>query len=128
MRLKIVAALFVTAVVVAIGLLRREAPAPPPIADAASVVLVGDLAEADEPCVCGQYIRAVRALARRGMPTTEVDPATAPAEAARYRVSAIPAVIIFDARGTELRRFEGESARTLAAMQAQLAALPERSP
>lgn len=82
----------------------------------ARVVLFADLQEADEIPGCGQIIKAVRDAARRGIATRELD-ARHDAETARgYKLLVAPSVIIFDTTGKESRRFEGESADTIAAI------------
>lgn len=95
---------------------------------AASVVLVADLAEANDPCVCGKIIRSVRAVAARGIATKEIDPEESPEAAAKYKARVAPAVLILDGSGNEIRRFEGESKETLTALQTELDRLPAKSP
>lgn len=95
---------------------------------AASVVLVADLGEANDPCVCGKIIRSVRAVAAKGIATKEIDPEESPEAAATYKARVAPAVLILDGSGNEIRRFEGESKETLAALQAELDRLPAKAP
>ncbi|HEY0712488.1 MAG TPA: hypothetical protein VGF45_07430 [Polyangia bacterium] len=93
-----------------------------------TVVLIADMREAEDPCVCGQIIRSVRSAAARGIPTTEIDPAESPQLASTYNARVAPAVLLFDASGNEMRRFEGESAETMVALQAALEQLSPKSP
>ncbi|MFK9743658.1 hypothetical protein ACJELQ_26855, partial [Escherichia coli] len=74
-----------------------------------SVVLVADLGEANAPCACGKIIRSVRSAGTKGIPVTEIDPEASPELASSYKARVSPAVIILDAAGKEVRRFEGES-------------------
>lgn len=129
--------------VVAIGIVayKRSTPAAAPVSKAAaassmtvstpavgSVVLVANLAEADEPCVCGKIIRSVRAVARKGVPVKEIDPEKSPELASSYRVLVSPAVLLLDGNGREVRRFEGESKEVLADLQTELDRLPIKQP
>ena len=89
---------------------------------ASRVVLYVDLREVDEAEGCGAIIRAVRQAKKRGIATEEIDARSA-APPARYRVLVAPAVLILDAAGHEVRRFEGESAKTVRAIEAELGKL-----
>ncbi len=93
-----------------------------------SIVLVAPLYEAEDPCVCGKIIRAVRAAGARGVATKEIDPEEKPEQAASYNVRVSPAVLILDKDGKELRRFEGESADTFTRIQADLDHLSAKQP
>jgi hypothetical protein len=110
------------------------AAAPAPAATPADralprVVLFVDLSEVDEVEGCGALIQAVREARTRGLATEEVD-ARDPGEGAkRYRLLTAPAVLLLDGSGREVRRFEGESPETIAAVRAELARLgPARDP
>lgn len=113
---------------------KRPAQAETPVAAAASssaarsVVLVANLAEADEPCVCGKIIRSVRSAGTKGIPVKEIDPEESPELASKYKAIVSPAVIILDGSGKEVRRFEGESNDTLASLQSELDRLPSKTP
>lgn len=100
---------------------RPATPTPKPAASGAPrVVLFVDLSEVDEKEGCGAIIHAVRAAAKRGLATEEID-AREPGEAAkRYRLLIAPAVVVLDAEAREARRFEGESPATVMAIKAEL--------
>ncbi len=100
----------------------RAAADPPPAASASTataatnVLLFANLSEADEPCACGEAIRAVRAAAGQGVKTREVDTRNKDEKAKvsqQYRIMVSPAVLFFDDGGKEVTRFEGESKETL---------------
>lgn len=91
-----------------------------PSAAGSSVVIVANMAEADDECGCGQIIRAVRAAAQKGVATKEVDTRTNKDDAKKYRALVVPTVVVFDGSGTELRRYEGESGDTITKMKADL--------
>lgn len=100
------------------------APAP----GGSSVVLVADLGEANDPCVCGKIIRSVRSAGAKGVPVKEVDPEKSPELASTYKALVSPVVIILDGNGKEVRRFEGESNDTFASIQSALDHLPSKTP
>lgn len=102
--------------------------AAPSTAAIGSVILVANLAEADEPCVCGKIIRSARAVGAKGIPVKEIDPEASPQLASSYKVLVSPAVLLLDGSGREVRRFEGESKDTLAALQTELERLPAKKP
>ena len=85
-----------------------------------SLILVADLAEADESCGCGQVIRAVRAAAKRGVPTKEFQPGSDDKLLKQYKVTVAPTVLVIDPAGTAVARYEGESKDTVASLKAQL--------
>ena len=91
-----------------------------PAAVATTVVLVADLGEADEKCGCGEIIQAVRAAAKRGVNTKEIDTRTSKDDAKKYRVLVVPSVVFLDASGNELRRYEGESGDGIKKLKADL--------
>lgn len=103
---------------------REGGPAPAasnaPIVAGSSVVIVANMAEADEECGCGEIIRAVRATAQKGVATKEIDTRTNKDEAKKYRALVVPTVLVLDPSGAELRRWEGESSDTIEKMKADL--------
>ena len=84
------------------------------------VVLFVDLGEEDEEKGCGAIIHAVRAAAKRGVVTEEVDSREPGERAKKYRLLIAPAVVVFDSEGRELRRFEGEAPDTVKAIRTEL--------
>ena len=97
----------------------RAAADPPPAGSttstATNVLLFANLSEADEPCACGDVIRAVRAAAARGVKAREVDTRNKDEKAKvsqQYRIMVSPAVLFLDDGGKEVTRFEGESKET----------------
>lgn len=105
----------------AIGCSRAgQASAEPSAAPASSVVLVANMEEADEECTCGEIIRAVRAASKRGVATREIDTRAGGDEAKKYRALVVPTVVMLDARGNELRRYEGEGSDVYKKMKADL--------
>ncbi len=94
---------------------------------AARVVLFADMSEAgEEGCGCGKIILLVRETARRGVPTREVDSRSPGDLTKSYRFLVDPTVLVLDPSGHEFRRFEGESAETIQAIQTELQRLTER--
>lgn len=91
---------------------------------ATSVVLVANLGEAEDECGCGVIIRTVRAAGARGVPMKEVDTRTSKDEAKKYRALVVPTVVLFDAAGNEVRRYEGESGDTIKKLKSDLDTLP----
>ena len=100
----------------------RAAADPPPSASgtaattATNVLLFANLGEVDEPCTCGDVIRAVRAAAARGVKAREVDTRNNDEKAKvsqQYRILVSPAVLFLDNGGNEVSRFEGESKETV---------------
>jgi hypothetical protein len=85
-----------------------------------SVLLVADLREANDKCICGEMIRAVRAAGKRGLPVTELTPESRSDLLKRYRVLTAPAVLILDRSGHEVSRYEGETQDTLTALNTRL--------
>lgn len=100
------------------------APAP----GGSSIVLVADLGEANDPCVCGKIIRSVRSAGTKSVPVKEIDPEKSPELASRYKALVSPVVIILDGNGKEVRRYEGESSDTFASIQSALDHLPSKAP
>jgi len=99
-------------------------------APATNVLLVANLGEADEPCVCGKMIRSVRAAASHGVKVREVDMRNEAEEAkvARgYRILVAPTVLFLDDTGKEVSRFEGESKETFDGVQATLDGIAKRN-
>ena len=97
-------------------------PATVPSISASRVVLYVDLGEVDEAEGCGAIIRAVRQANSRGVATEEIDARRADPPA-RYRLLVAPVVLILDATGHEVHRFEGESAKTVRVIEAELGKL-----
>lgn len=101
----------------------------PSAAPATNVLIVADLGEADEPCVCGEVIRAVRAAAAGGIKVREVDARNAQDKrvvAREYRILVSPAILFLDDRGREVSRVEGESRDAVRAVRTGLAQLAKR--
>ena len=94
----------------------------------AQVVLFVDMSEEAEADGCGAIIRAVRAAAKRGVVTEEVDTRVPGDRAKAYRLLIAPAVVVLDGSGRELRRFEGEGRETIEEIRAALERVvpPER--
>lgn len=90
----------------------------PPVG--ARVVLFADLSEVDEVGGCGSIIRGVREATKRGIATEEIDARRSSDLPSRYRLLVAPTVLLLDAGGHEVRRFEGESPKTVEAIQEQL--------
>jgi len=84
------------------------------------IVLVADLREADEECPCGEIIRAVRAAHSKGIATQEIDSRKTPQLLKQYRVLTAPTVLVMNAEGKEITRFEGEDKNTAAAIKTYL--------
>lgn len=84
------------------------------------VILFADPREAGASCGCGEIFRAVRAAGARGVRTREVDPEREREVVRRYRVTVEPTVVFVDPTGRETARREGESADTIASLQADL--------
>ena len=82
----------------------------------ARVVLFADMREADEIPGCGEIIKAVRDAASRGIATRELDANRDAAKAREYKLFVAPSVLIFDATGQEIGRFQGESKDTIATL------------
>ena len=89
---------------------------------AASVLLVADPREAGSDCPCGEIIKVVRDAKARGVRVREVAPGDS-AVTRQYKVMLAPTVLVFNADGSEMARYEGESDDTLAAIKAALGRL-----
>ncbi len=107
----------------------RAAAEPPPASSASTatsatnVLLFANLSEADEPCSCGDVIRAVRAAASRGVKAREVDTRNKDERSKvsqQYKIMVSPAVLFLDDAGKEVSRFEGESKETLEGVKSTL--------
>ncbi len=126
MRRAIVMALFCT--VAALGCRTRSGD--PATQEAATenakptnVVMAINLGEEDEEGGCGDVIHAVRAAAKTGVRTREVDTrnrAEMDAASKKYRIVVQPTVILFDDADKEVRRYEGESKETITALKTDL--------
>ena len=104
----------------------RETSEAPAQTRAPQVVMFVDLAEGDEVGACGEIIHDVREAARRGIATEEIDARDPGTRAEHYKLLVAPAVLILDASGREVRRFESEAPQTIAAIREELARLPPR--
>ena len=85
-------------------------------ASRSTVVLFADLREASEIPGCGEIIKAVRDAATRGILTRELDANHDAKKASGYKLLVAPSVVILDATGKEIGRFEGESRDTIASL------------
>ncbi len=94
-------------------------------ASGARIVLYVDLGEVDEAEGCGAIIRAVRRAQKSGVATEEID-ARSSESPAKYRLLVAPAVLILDPAGHELSRFEGESPKTVRAIETAVDQLTTR--
>lgn len=92
------------------------------------VVLFADLSEEDEAGACGAIIHAVRAAAKRGIPTEEIDARDPGSRAEHYRLKIAPTVVILNDDKTQARRFEGEAPVTVKDIRAALERLAVRRP
>lgn len=99
----------------------EPAATPTSIAGTPRVLLFANLAEADDPCPCGDIIRAVRGVAARGISTRENDDTLG----RQHKVTVEPTVIILDTLGREQTRFEGEAGATRDKVVAELAQLAD---
>jgi hypothetical protein len=100
---------------------REEGVAPTKIAPSGpSVLLVADLREAQDRCICGEIIRAVRAAGKRGLAVQELTPESQSDLLKRHQVLTSPTVLILDQDGREISRYEGETKETLAALKSRL--------
>ena len=93
-----------------------------PLTKDTTVVLVANMAEADDRCGCGDIIRSVRDARAKGVTTREIDTRTGKTEATKYRVLVGPTVVFLDGAGAEIRRYEGESSDTIKELQSDLEA------
>lgn len=88
------------------------------------VLLVANLNEADEAGdSCAEIIHLVRAAHKRGIAVQELDSSSKSPLLARYRVLIIPTVLIFDRKGNEISRLEGEGKGVVQKLRTQLARL-----
>ncbi len=102
---------------------RRASPASSPSPGTATtpqVVLFVDPSEEGEAGGCGAIIHTVRAAAKRGVVTEEVDAREPGERATHYRLLVAPAVLVLDASGREQRRFEGEAPATVKAISDEM--------
>lgn len=94
-----------------------------------AVILVADFSEAnDSNDHCADIIRAVREASKRGISIAELPPNSNSDLLRRYRVLAVPTVLLLDVSGKEIGRFEGEDSTTVKAIQTRLSALAESKP
>ena len=85
-----------------------------------TVVVVADFREADAPCGCGDIIRLARGVASKGISVREVPPGGDRNLIERNHIKALPTVLVLDAAGAVLARYEGESKQTADALRANL--------
>ena len=88
-----------------------------------TIVMAVNLGEEDEEGGCGDVIHAVRAAAKKNLRTREIDTrneADMEAASKKYRIVVQPTVILLDGADREVRRYEGESKETIAALKADL--------
>jgi Flp pilus assembly protein TadD len=88
-----------------------------------SVVMAINLGEEDEEGGCGDVIHAVRAAAKKGVRTREIDTrnkADMEAASKKYRIVVQPTVVLLDDDDKEVRRHEGESKETISALKTDL--------
>jgi hypothetical protein len=90
-----------------------------------SVLLIADPRQAEEACGCAEIFRLIRAAGSRGLPVREIAPAANGAAVREYRVVVSPTVLILDAGGAEVGRYEGEDGRTIEAIRTDLERLLE---
>lgn len=112
---------------------RRSSSTLVPIASVSSradarILLFADPGEAKASCGCGEVFRSVRAAAARGVTIQEIAPRQNVSVAREHRVTVEPTVLMLDGQGHELRRYEGESTETLAAIRADLERLVGSTP
>jgi hypothetical protein len=103
---------------------------PVPAPSATSVLLLANMAEAEDSCGCGDIIRSVRAAAATGVRTREVDARNrdeATQVVSKYQLTVEPTVILLDDAEGEVRRFEGESNGTVQALKVELDRLAARN-
>jgi hypothetical protein len=94
-----------------------------------AVILVADPNEANDPNDrCADIIRAAREASKRGIRVAELQPDSKSDLLRRYRVLTVPTVLLLDASGKEIGRFEGEDSTTVKAVQTRLSALVESTP
>jgi len=94
-----------------------------------AVVLVADLREADDPHDrCADIIRAVREASKRGVHVAELTPDSKSDLLKNHHILTFPTVLLLDASGKEVERFEGEDIATVSAIQTRLAALGGSNP
>ena len=95
---------------------------PPPTSNAkpTNILMAINLGEEDEEGGCGDVIHAVRAAAKSGVRTREIDTRNKTDFAAaskKYRIVKEPTVILLDDADAEVRRYEGESKETIASLK-----------
>ncbi len=94
-----------------------------------NVVMAINLGEEDEEGGCGDVIHAVRAAAKQGVRTREIDTrnqADLDAASKKYRILVQPTVVLLDDADKEVRRYEGESKETITALKTDLDAMAKK--
>ncbi len=95
----------------------------------AAVIMAVNLGEEDEQGGCGDVIHAVRAAAPKGVRTREIDTRKKDemtVASKKYRIVVQPTVVLVDDADNEVRRYEGESKDTIAALKADLDRLTQK--
>ncbi len=95
----------------------------PDLAKPTNLVMAINLGEEDEQGGCGDVIHAVRAAAKSGVRTREIDTrnkADMEAASKKYRIVVQPTVVLLDDADKEVKRFEGESTETITALKTDL--------
>ena len=88
-----------------------------------TVVMAINLGEEDEEGGCGDVIHAVRAAAKKGVHTREIDTrnkADMEAASKKYRILVQPTVVLVDDADREVRRYEGETKETITSLKTEL--------
>lgn len=99
----------------------------PPVASGAmtsgtpQVLLLADMSEAGGEDNCAKIIRAVEVASERRVKVATFGPGDASPLLQRYSVLVNPTVLVLTPDGKVAARFEGESAATVAAIEARLA-------
>lgn len=110
-------ALAATAIIV----YKSHHPAKPESSDVPRIVLVADLSEADAAGDgCAEIIHLVRSAHDRGIAVKELMPDSKSELLSRYRVLTAPTVLVLDAGGKIVSRYEGEGRETITAIRSAL--------
>ncbi len=85
------------------------------------VVVLAEPSEADSAGdSCAEIIYLVRSARDRGIAVQELAPGSKSDLLARYHLLVVPTVLILDANGKEISRYEGEGRDTVKAIRASL--------
>ncbi len=96
------------------------------IASGPSVLLFADPRESDGADPCAEIFRLVRGASAQGIRVREFASERSASAARRYHVTVEPTVLVLDASGHEVARYEGESSETIAAIRGSLERLLAR--